>query len=246
MSGKDQTGSWLTLDENTELVNEPLRIQNLLKSVLDAHALVTISIPERAEVYNSAVLDIDADKGELKLDELTPDEGHRHLLAARHLSAFARIKGVGLYFEAPLLEVGVEDNIAYYRIKLPELVFYGQKRSHYRVRVGLSAHAGVTLGNADKHIAEGELRDISAGGIGASFAASTPLNIGDVIADCLIELPGGGALHCSLEVRYAKHDTAHHTLHLGACFIGLKPAEERLIRRCVSNLEREALRKQPR
>ncbi len=246
MSGKDQTGSWLTLDENTELVNEPLRIQNLMKSMLEARSLVTISIPGRAEVYNSALLDIDAARGELRFDELTPDEGHRHLLEARRFNAFARIKGVGLYFEAPLLEVGVEDNIAYYRIKLPERVFYGQKRSHYRVRVGLNTHAAVTLGNSSKHVAEGELRDLSVGGIGASFSASTPLKIGDIVPDCQIELPGGDTLHCSLEVRFAKHDTAHHELRLGARFIDLKPAEERMLRRCVSNLEREALRKQPR
>ncbi len=246
MNSKDQSGVWLTLQSDTEVVKEPLRIVRLLKDVRDTHALVTVTIPERNQIYNSAILEIDSDKSEILLDELTPPEGHQQLLESRELSAYARVRGVGVYFRTSLREAGIENNIAFYRAGLPQMLFYGQKRSHYRVRVGLGQLAPVMLTEEEKSITEGQLRDLSVGGIGASFPSGVPIKVGDRFASCLIELPGGGAISCAIEVRFAQVDPQHRQMRVGACFVNLDAAQERMVRRCVTELEREAIRKQPR
>jgi c-di-GMP-binding flagellar brake protein YcgR len=244
MDQKDQSGVWLTLQQNTEVVEERLRIINLIKQLVDAHALVTVGLPGQDLTFNSAIVDIDTDRDTLTLDELTPREGHERLKLTGHCSVFGRPKGVGVYFEVDISEFGEENGIAYYRAPLPSLAFYGQKRNHYRVHVGLGTQAAVQLGDVPQQaLATGQLRDLSVGGLGAVFPLTAPLESGMQFAGCTLDLPGVGPIECELEIRFARRNEEQRHLIVGAEFINVTPRQQRAVQRSVYMLERDELRR---
>lgn len=234
------------LDEDALPVRDKAHILKLLRDLQEHKTLVTVALPDTNDLYNSAVLEVDAAAGTLTLDELTPAPGHQRLLRERELMVFARLSGLSLRFETELMEAGEQDGIALYRLALPEVLYHGQKRSHYRVRLGLGLRVPVILAHDESHSINGELRDLSIGGLGAAFPLDTPIAEGERIYSCWVDLPGGGTLSCTLEVRHVSRDPERGELRIGARFVELNPAQERMLQRCVYHLEREHLRRQAR
>lgn len=226
-------------------VRDRAHILKLLRDLQAQKTLVSVALPETNDLYNSAVLEVDG-RGTFTLDELTPRPGHERLLRSGRLMIFARLHGLSLRFETRLLEAGEEDGVALYRLALPEVLYHGQKRSHYRVRLGLGQQAAVILSRDEAHSINGELRDLSIGGLGAAFPPNTPFTVGELIDSCWVDLPGGGTLSCALEVRHISLDTNRGELRIGARFVALNPAQERMVQRSVYHLERERLRRQAR
>ena len=244
MDQKDPSGVWLTLQQNTDVVEERLRIVNLVKQLIAHRALVTIGLPGHDATYNSAVLAIDTDRDLITLDELTPREGHELLRQTGHCSVFGRVKGVGLYFEVDIREFGEERGIAWYRAPIPSLIFHGQRRNHYRIHVGLGTQAPLKVGDQDNPtLAAGQMRDLSIGGVGASFPLNAPIEQGMRLPHCTVDLPGVGVIACQLEVRFIKRDEQRSELVAGLQFIELHPQHERAVQRCVYMLERDEMRR---
>lgn len=232
---------------NTILVRQPSLIHRLLNELHDAKVLVTVSLPDTAELFNSAVLAVKfGDDGAVLLDELTPRHGHDCLLEKRSLQVYGRLHGLSVRFNTELLDAGEDKGIAFYRVRLPTEVEHGQKRAYYRVRVGLGFKVPVTLAGETDTAVDGELRDISIGGIGAAFPVNAPIESGADVESCWIDLPGGEAVSCALKVRHTEVDTSHRELRVGASFAGLTPAQERVVQRCIHTLEREEIRKKGR
>jgi c-di-GMP-binding flagellar brake protein YcgR len=236
-------------ESSTERVTDPTRITGLLKSLVESRSLLTVTIPDVAEPYISALLKVEPDTQSIILDELSPASGHAHLLKARMLNVYAMLNGVDLHFKTSLQQTGEKDGIAYYRAAFPTFMHYMQRRANYRVYVGLGRAAPVELGLSDETgetIVQGRLHDLSVGGIGAMFPLYTPLQEGQTINHCVLALPGGDHLTCALEVRFLRFEESRGQLRVGAQFAGLGPREERLIQRYVLALEREAMKKQTR
>lgn len=231
----------------TERVTDQIRIAELLNRLKENRALVSVVINGGNEPFNSAILDVDREAGHVTLDELTPKHGHRQLVEARALNAYATLHGVAMHFAGHVQEVGNEDDIAFYRVAFPELLHYNQKRSAFRVQVplGLDVPVQLQLTETDAPLA-GQLRDLSAGGIGALIPAATELEQGQIIPACNINLPGSGLITCALEVRFFKPTPDVPLARLGARFINLNGGQERAIMRSVNHLQREMLRKQTR
>jgi c-di-GMP-binding flagellar brake protein YcgR len=232
---------------NTTIIREAARIRRLLNDLKDAKALVTVSVPGAGELFNSAILGVKAGpEGPVLLDELKPSHGHELLLGARRLQVQGRLEGLSVRFETELLSSGVAKGLAFYRVRLPEELEHDQKRQYYRVRVGLNLKLPVVVLDQADLTLDGELRDISVGGIGAAFTPGVPIESGMAIEACWIDLPGGESVSCGLKVRHTEVDTPHRELHVGASFVGLTPAQERVVQRCIHTLEREEIRRKTR
>lgn len=232
---------------SAERVTDERRIAHMLKGLMDSRALLTVSVPDHSDACNSVIFHIDPEQGILYLDELTPQSGHEKLLAVGRAGIHAMLHGVHTYFRASLASHGEENGIAYYRVPYPDVLFYEQKREHYRVYIGLSQRLPVDIReNFRDGVMSGRLYDLSVGGVGIRFPADVSLTEGEVLPNCRIELPGEGRLDCSLEIRHVHHDPAHNEIHVGARFINLQGLQQRAIQRCVQAFEREAIRKQTR
>lgn len=225
----------------TERITDPARIAQLLKRIKDSRALLSVTVPAVTDVYLSAILDVDPASGCFELDELAPADGHLALVAAGRLNAFAQCSGVDLSFTAQLRSVERDRNGNFYRVAFPTVLYYRQRRAHYRVRVARGHIVPLLIGLDADHAIEGLLHDISAGGLGGEFErySGPALVLGQVLPDCELRLHDHPPVHLGLEVRFVSADEPLRRVRLGARFVDVGRHEQKLIEQFVASLDRE-------
>lgn len=233
------------IGQQFEVVDDPAKIHALLEHVQTSRAMLSVKVPTAPKTYNSMIMEIDAAHHWITIDELHPAEGHTLFLAQRKLTVFGVYDGVDIRFDAPLLEVGKQSDISFYKIKFPGTLKYYQRRSSYRVRLLRASAIPVILMFGPGDYAKGELYNISTGGMGIKFTRTIPKNTdpGQLIPECEIRFPDGDKFICALEARHMIHIKSNDQALLGARFIRLNGAQQRTINRFIATLEREARRK---
>ncbi len=229
-------------------VNLPTQIAHILQRLARHHTLITVSLPECEDSFSSTILKLERDAGVLCIDELNPEHGHELLLAQKRLRISARLKGVAVDFETTLQDVKKEDGIAIYSVAIPAMLHYHQRRAHFRAVIGPAYEVPVVLEMSDGRLHEGQVHDISPGGIGARFQhlAANELRCGARIENCAIKLPRGHTIHSALEVCFVDPSEAPAQLKVGGRFVELTRANEHMIARFIADLERQRLKTRPR
>jgi c-di-GMP-binding flagellar brake protein YcgR len=230
----------------TEKVTHGPQIAGLLKRVREQRVLLSVRVPGSEAVYNSLLLDVDPARNILLLDELNPSAGHELACKARQLRIRCQCQGVELSFVCPI-EIGQTKNgVSFYRAPLPESISYLQRRGSYRIRIGLNMHISVALPVAGETRIEGELFDLSMGGLGANLPSRIELAHGQIIESCTLTLPNSEPLTTEIEIRFVRIDKANQSQRIGASFRNLSPQQQTQLRRIVTQLEREMLRRKAR
>ncbi len=172
-----------------------------------------------------------------------PNTGHQLLLKERTLKVSGKLDGIDIRFNASLDHVDDQNNVLTYYMNLPGKLEYRQRRMTYRVHIPMSMHLRAIIDNGDDSVIEGNLHDLSHGGIGIFFSdTDASVDLGTT-CECAFVLATDEWLYCSLELRYSKKTQAQGHQLIGARFIDLHPTQTRLIGRCISQLEREFIRK---
>lgn len=223
-------------------------IIDLFQRAQEHKAIVFVTVPGSKTRYLSLILDVDAANGFLLLDELNPATGHEQLLAAGRFQARFTVNGVEISFAGVIDDVSRRDDINLYKVAMPSVVFYHQRRAFFRAHVSLAHTVPVSFTRED--VAEevnGRLHDISVGGVGARIhnALAHPLTRGEIVPNCIIELPAGTVISSSVEIRYAGKRGAATLIQLGGKFVDLDRQQQKIIERFVTELERELIRKMP-
>ena len=241
MSEKNQSPSY---DSQIEKINNPTRIAAILKNILDARTLLRVTLPGSPEEYNSTLLEINRENNFILLDELHPKAGHERLREAKKLAVLTNLNSVDVSFAGHLQQTLVENNIAIYKLQLPKLLYYRQLRAHFRIPIGITEiPVNIIL---DSEIAlEGELHDISSGGLCIRFATELPANLkrGVLINSCMVDLPEGNKLESKFEVRFRSNQDDKGRTLVGGQFVRLNQAQQRMVERYVASLDREIRRK---
>lgn len=226
-------------------VTDPDGIAGLLKRIRDGHSLLTVSIRGEPETYLSAVLEVNRETGQFLLDELVPPEGHHALMRTRRAHILTNSGGVEITFSSEVLETGVESKGAFYKLAFPPVILYRQRREHYRVRVSRGHRIPLFISQKEGGRAEGELRDISAGGIGADLLVVKNLEFqpGQVIRNAQLKLFSDMLVNLSLELRFFQRDERNGNLRIGGRLLDLARAEQKIIEQFVAALDREWRRK---
>lgn len=230
----------------TEKVTHGPQIAGLLKRVRDTRTLLSVRLPGVDTPFNSLLLDVDPERNLILLDELNPRAGHELAVQTRQFRVHCQCQGVELSFTCAI-DIGQgQQGIAFYRAPMPESIHYLQRRGSFRVRVGLNIHIPVNLPLNVSTRLEGELFDLSMGGLGANLSSQVELTRGQIIEICSIELPKCEPLMTGLEIRFVRLDKERQTQRIGASFRNLDPSCQHLLRRFVTQLEREMLRRKAR
>lgn len=235
-----RTSSYKSLP-NSELISDPAKVTNLLERVAKRHTPLTVQVPGHTEQYTSYIVDVE--KSSVLLDELLPSTGHPLLLKERSLHVMAKLDGIDIQFITTLKRVDDKDKMLTYFMNLPKQLEYLQRRLAYRVHIPMSMSLRVIIDNRNDSVIEGVLHDLSHGGAGMIFPAGKPLVEPGMLQECAIELPDSQWLYCAVELRYSKNITSRDRQIIGAQFDDLSPAQNRLISSCISELEREYMRK---
>jgi c-di-GMP-binding flagellar brake protein YcgR len=226
-------------------VTDPDGIAGLLKRIKDGHSLLTVSIRGEPESYLSAVLEVNREAGQFLIDELVPPEGHHALMRVRRAHVLTTSGGVEITFSAEVLETGVESKGAFYKLAFPPVILYRQRREHYRVRVSRGHRIPLLIPLDAGGRAEGELRDISTGGIGAELLVARNLELapGQVIHNAQLKLFSDMLVNLSLELRFFQRDEHSGHLRIGGRLLDLARPEQKIIEQFVAALDREWRRK---
>lgn len=219
------------------------QILGLLRRLLKNRCLLAVRFDDDAQIYHSVILDLDAEQNRLVLDELTPEKGHATFLQQRRCRIRAELKGVTLVFSAVLLEPGTRDGIAFYRCAIPSSVNYGQRRAHYRPRVGHAKRTPAELRLPEGTTLTGYLQDVSLGGLRIKLDGPLGHVPPDTLLECRLALPGSGTFTCTVELRFISGGPAPQ---LGVKFTSLQPGQRQILQKFVRELEREELKKSPR
>ncbi|MBL4833736.1 MAG: flagellar brake protein [Pseudomonas sp.] len=226
-------------------VRSPIEILSLLKNIQQHRDHLTITFADRAQKFQSFIVQIDTDKKLLWIDEMMPREGDRFATAGEAFRVDAWHEGVHMRWQCAGVERLMLDGVATYCSALPDEMVYHQKRGAFRATVRRSLELAVHLGHAKRDVAlDGTLVDISATGCKVRFPGDCTHQLppGDLFERCSLELPEAGRIVLSIEMRHAQYDSGIDETHAGLAFRQTQATAQRHIDRFVNYLQREARR----
>ena len=224
-----------------ERITDPARIAGLLERLAKRRTLLTVEIPGYMGHFTSSIVSVDGPH--VLLDELLPSEGHLLLLAERKLQVTGKLDGIDVRFNTTLERVDDQDGMITYHASLPGRLEYRQRRENYRAHIPMARRLRVVIDGRDGIVIEGELHDLSLGGAGIIFPDAMPAVERGLLYEGALELPDGEWLYCAFDLRYTKRGQPRDRQLVGARFARLTLAQAQLVGRCISELEREYIRK---
>lgn len=231
----------------SEKITHPPQVIALLRRLHENRILLRVKIPGVERSFNSLLLNLNPQRGYLLLDELNDEHAHRKALETGRLRVFGQHDGVEMNFNLSIRPAQNRRGIRFYQAGLPECINYMQRRADYRVHVALDMGISVLLPLGEQTVLDGQLCDVSMGGLGARLEPGQDIHKGLIIPDCRIQLPEDPqSLQADLEVRFALVDEQHQALRVGGRFCKLSSTDRGRLRKFVTQLEREMIRRRSR
>ena len=234
-SGKGKKGGDRSLADT-------VRIIKILQQLVAERNMLTIKLAGVEKTFTSTALSIDPSAKTLRLDELTPEEGHALLLKKKSLKLSCQMQGADLAFNAKLLQTGKSGGIAWYDIGFPPKLDYEQRRKHFRAKVKESRRIVVTAHHEPSASSiKGTVNDISNHGICITFDTSVKIERGDRLKNCKLDSPDTKFPRVDLDVRHTRSRPGSKQI-TGCSFYKADASTLRTIEKFVRKLERDALR----
>ncbi|WP_274522205.1 flagellar brake protein [Ectothiorhodospira mobilis] len=255
-------------DPSASLIRNRRRQQTLLRELIKARALLTVSasvapepVPEGEESPLehaplrlqgvSQLLQLAPESDQLALEAPNNEVLMRRLAPGDELRVRASLRGVPLFFRTVFERLHEEADLQALVCRWPEVVDYRQRRGAFRVAIPMAmearAHWCLDEGTGDDQpVYSGRPADVSIQGLGLDCE----LDAGDVPE------PGTGILIRTLEmggyhwsdlpavVRNIKPDPRREgRCRLGLQFSALPPAAERTLNRLIMDLQQDAAKR---
>ncbi len=232
-------------NDNSILINDADEILALLKKLFKKHSLLTINFSEIDDYFGSTILEINEEDNYLVLDELHPIEGHEHVDEGTKFRINTQYSGALVRFSGTVEAISSNPTAAYYKIPIPRKIDYQQRRSSFRVHVGINETIPVQLVTEDDVMLNAELRDISLGGVSlrVNDVPHVSLEYGDHIPTCMIKVTDERKIRASLNVCHVVRKRDIGILRIGAQFAEMSNYDQRELEHLVAEMEREMIKK---
>jgi len=240
MSKKTQEKSYTSLADSEQITN-PKKISKLLERFTKHYTPLTVKIQNHPQHYTSSIVAVE--EKYVLFDELLPATGHQLLIAEKAILVKGKLEGVDIQFFTTLQRVAEKDKLLTYYMNLPKRLEYRQRRETFRARIPVTMKLPVFIENKQGEKIQGELHNLSYGGAGMILLPEKTIMEKGALHECAIELPEGNWIYCTIELRYSKSTSSQNTQFIGTQFVKLSAMQSRLIGRCISELEREAIRR---
>ena len=237
----------MAAESSDDTIRNPAQVAGILKRLADGRKTINVSTPQsQNQVHTSAILDVNAERRMVLLDELNPAPRDIRALAGKRLGVSAQLGGVDVSFACTVTRLGSKEGITYYVVEMPDKLLYQQRREHYRAAATIESGLPVRLrlkGPEDEEVElEGELTDLSIGGMGVRLPPRTEvpefLEEHDIIPLCSVDLPDQDVpLECAAELRSLRADG--HKIQMGLRFNQLEPRAHRMVEKYVVALDRK-------
>ncbi len=230
---------------NPNFVTSTPKITRLLQNIEKVSHLCTISFEGTEEKFSSSILDIQAEKQLIILDELTPQHGNHLISEKKTIKLSTYFNGIHLAFNLNKIQLDSSHGIIYYKANFPERIYYPQRRKSPRITIkslripfsGIAKKNNVSIG--------GHIFDLSRGGIGIKLPNNRArLQRGDTIKNCRFTLDDY-CMEFDLIVRFAKRVTpTDPQAIIGGYFENISNKNQNKLSYFVTALERKDIRKQ--
>jgi len=233
-------------------IYESRQISPLLIQCYKAHILFNVTIPKQQGHFSTALLGIYDEHGFIVLDELTPRIGHKLLLENRRMHLSGRLAGVDLRFTTELLDAKSKGGVAFYKARMPQDLFYQQRRDDFRVPTSGAQIAFHALrGEGGHQIVKGHVHDLSRKGIGVILDDPITLQQGEILPSCSLSMDrefgeegwGEGNVSFSLEVCFISNNDQRGITRIGGRFETINADSLRKVSRLLNQLERAQARR---
>ena len=203
---------------------------------------ISVVFNEGKDSILTILLDVNEETGTLILDWGSTEEVNQRFLASERNFFVATPQGIRNQFMT-----GKPRQVTYkkrpaFAVSLPKKFVRLQRRDYFRLVLPMMQRPKCSIPFADGSVFDAVALDIGLGGIGLEVAAaSVPCEIGTMITSAKIELKGFGDLQLNFEVRYleAINRNAKKTTHMGCQFDHLSPAQEQLLQKYITHVQRE-------
>nr|WP_238418448.1 flagellar brake protein [Pseudomonas cannabina] len=216
-----------------------------LRLLVESHDPLIITFHERAQRFQSYLLEVDRDSNTMALDEMIPRDGERFIGNGEPYRVEGFHDGVRIAWESSAqMDIVEADGQRMYRGPMPDEVIYHQRRNAFRAALKLAQLVDVEIGGERlKSTLTGKLLDISATGCKLRFEGdvSDRMQLGQVYDRFVAKLPFG-AMTAPVELRHLHFEERFHTTFAGVRFHNMSGLVQRQVERFVYQLQREARR----
>ena len=237
-----------TVEEVDKLrVDSNIEIIYILRSMMKANALTTLTFGNSDGFILTNIIDIDLKHQEIIFDYGTDLASNRCALKADKFNVFTLLNRVEIQFVCTDIEKIKFEGKSAFRARIPECLLRLQKREHYRIDIPADRRLMCKVPLPEGGYAEVVLHNISRGGL-AFLDPDHKVNFesGVDYQGCLLDLPGIGAIKLNLQVKSVSEITQRggvRCLRAGLQFH--EDTEERtlsMIQRYVMQLQMERKR----
>lgn len=223
-----------------------LEIIAILRSLIDASALVTVYFGDYGEFILTALLAVNPDFEELIIDYGANEAADRRLLQASRLQFVTQLDHIRIQFPASRAEATAFEGRSAFRVRVPNTIMRLQRREYYRIKTPMVRPLVCAL-HLDEEDAskktEIKIFDLSCGGLALLETGSgTKLVPGAVYRQARIDLPDIGSVITDIEVMHLLQTTnkqQQKSTRYGCRFIHVPMAMVTLVQRYINKVERE-------
>ncbi len=225
------------------LVTKKREIIALLQQARKKKAFLTLQVVDQDESYTTALLGIYPDHDLIVLDELSSTSGHKQFLQKKEAKVTGRVNGVELRFKTRLVGVGSKSDVAFYKVAMPEVMYFCQQRQSFRVSLkGANIPFFFPGGSAIPSL-NGYLLNLSVGGVGVISNYKSPLSCGDTLELCVIKLPEKGDIKFTLQIDAVRDNARGGGMNFGGHFCKLSEADRASLQKYIAERQREHAKK---
>jgi c-di-GMP-binding flagellar brake protein YcgR len=236
--------SIVNLDQSPYFITDPDQIIILLKEIENSSPMCSVIFEGIQQEFNTSILDIQESKQQIILDELIPKVGNQFLLKKNKLKLSTYHNGIRLAFMLTNISPYSSKGIAYYKVAIPDRIYYPQRRSAARIPLSSINISFTGVSQKSQLTLNGYLFDISRSGIGILIPNNKiRITRGEIIKNCRITFDDNTATF-NMMTRFVKTGTMRRDpIQIGGCFHDMDIKAQKKLGMFVSSIEREEIRR---
>ncbi len=234
--------------DDVEYISSHDQIAALLNNMLEQHVLLSIYPEGSKSASLTAVIKVSPEQNTFLLDGVKAKAAHLSLCTLKQFYATTRLNGINTSFTTTINSVAEHDGMPYYQVNFPERVMHEQKRQFFRASMPLDELIPVSIKNCEGLQLQGELRNLSVGGLCTAINAKQHPHLEKdiLLTECAIQLDTDHRIITQIEVCYLRPQPRGIVSYLGARFIELDKITRRSIQKLVGQMDRKSTKNRQR
>jgi flagellar brake protein len=231
------------------LIYSKIEIAALLTQLRDGNALVTAYYGEGTDFAVTMLLAVDPARETVTFDDVSDPVAQRCLLGADRITFVAFLANIKIQFSVSFAEPVIHDGRPAFSVRIPDELLRLQRRDSFRVRTTSTKPATVLVPCAAGSNQYESLRvlDLSVGGMAVvSEPKHFRFELGAVVENCFLDLPGIGSVPAALRVRHVLPlGGKSEARRCGCQFVDLGAQARVMLQRYVNQMDAEHRRLEP-